>query len=559
MNSWGESKLDMDGLVPEMVSLTLDSLETKNSLNMVSTVIPKGEKTLQLRQVWFLRLRGGMMAMPNNNQPGGNSVYGTQQRQDNLNINNIEGLSNHNGIPQHFFIQTWWEKFKNGLIGKTKDGYVMLSVYEGLDQGGPQWVINNNALPVLPAPPAVPVPGTVYRHVLTPFESRGHDMRNSRLLQILAGSIDIYAPVREDVVTYGTDGYSACRVFVHQMHIPNSPNLEAKLENMWSSMSVESLNLSINRNTLTRWATIVLRFAKHFDTAKTKEQIRTTFFRGLPVQMMSIKNQELMTPNPNFRFPAAYPANSAPGIAHPSAGNAHPFAGQFDVLKFATHVQEVWTEMIRNGSPEAVEREEVRIDLQSILADVGETTEQVLATDFGPGSKLGGPKGAPKPSKFKAGARKGDKKPPGNRSKPKEMTKIELGRVCIKCGGIGHQAVWKLKGGGFSRCRTFNTLPDYILKQLKYPHLGNITLEAIRQRVYKGVPGANKTEKIAAMAVADVSEFVIVSGEVVKGDQEVDDEVDKQLIGFLGDMEMDEDDADDDDEGDDVGEEDDDE
>lgn len=81
------------------------------------------------------------------------------------------------------------------------------------------------------------------------------------------------------------------------------------------------------------------------------------------------------------------------------------------------------------------------------------------------------------------------------------MTQVELKRVCIKCGGLGHQAVWKLKGGGLSRCRTFNNIPTEISKQMKYPHLGNVSLHEIRQKILKEVKSP------AEAAVADVSEY----------------------------------------------------
>ena len=68
---------------------------------------------------------------------------------------------------------------------------------------------------------------------------------------------------------------------------------------------------------------------------------------------------------------------------------------------------------------------------------------------------------------------------------PKAMTEAELKRVCIKCGGIGHLAAFKLKSGTISFCCTFNKMPDDVAKKITYGHLGNITLLDVRNQVMK--------------------------------------------------------------------------
>ena len=63
---------------------------------------------------YTLRIRGGMMAMPNSNAPGGNGVYGTP-RQDTLDLNRIPELTLLSGI---YFFASGFMKLKSPLICK---------------------------------------------------------------------------------------------------------------------------------------------------------------------------------------------------------------------------------------------------------------------------------------------------------------------------------------------------------------------------------------------------------------------------------------------------------
>ena len=83
------------------------------------------------------------------------------------------------------------------------------------------------------------------------------------------------------------------------------------------------------------------------------------------------------------------------------------------------------------------------------------------------------------------------------------MPETETKRVCVKCGGVGHLAAWKLKNGSTSFCRTFNILPDAIAVQMKYPWLGNRSLKDIRALVAKKSKGDG-----AVAAFLDVSKLV---------------------------------------------------
>jgi len=285
--------------------VTIKDKEKQDQLNDCGTCLI-ADLTKYKTQPQMMRLRGGMMGMPNNDAPGNYSVYGTP-RQDNVNINRIDRLPIHDSIPQPFFIQTYYKQFVQGLGDKTQDGFTMLAVEDGTHQGGHQWVINNNALPPVPAAAAGgPQPGVIYQVVLTDAQWKASRLRDARLLAIVLLHIDKETPLHAELSAYGTNGYRACIRWKQACHVATSPELNAKLESMWSTMSIESLNLSINNKTISTWAMIVLKFATYFDTPKDIPAIKVTFLRGLTSHMLPLKNVEQDNPNPRHIFPAIY-------------------------------------------------------------------------------------------------------------------------------------------------------------------------------------------------------------------------------------------------------------
>ena len=60
------------------------------------------------------------MGLPNNNnQAGGNAVYGNP-RQDNLDLNKIPDLTIHDCLPRPFFKQTSYDTFEKALLGNRR-------------------------------------------------------------------------------------------------------------------------------------------------------------------------------------------------------------------------------------------------------------------------------------------------------------------------------------------------------------------------------------------------------------------------------------------------------
>jgi len=118
--------------------------------------------------------------------------------------------------------------------------------------------------------------------------------------------------------------------------------------------------------------------------------------------------------------------------------------------------------------------------------------------------------------------------------KPVQMNEGEVKQVCIKCGGIGHRATFKLKSGSLSYCRTFNVLPDYVAKGMRYPHLeGNPSLQQIREKVFKAGAKANASlDEVCAIDVSKIFKIAEINdGASSSADDGSLDEI-KKLMGL---------------------------
>ena len=77
-------------------------IQELNTLSMFPTIeiIPMGIQ-INTHGSKMLRIRGGMIAMPNNNAPGGNGPNGPygNSRMDDVNLNKLPGMEKFDGIP----------------------------------------------------------------------------------------------------------------------------------------------------------------------------------------------------------------------------------------------------------------------------------------------------------------------------------------------------------------------------------------------------------------------------------------------------------------------------
>lgn len=352
----------------------------------------------------------------------------------NFDTNKINNLKKHDGIPCEFFLQSYKPIFLNGLREKTQDGHTMFAVYEGKDPGGVNWQG--------PAPNA--------------DQQRAHLLRLSRLQAILLTCIDEQTTVYQEISEMNGDGIAAVNYFFQRMHIPMKAATETKLETYWTLMSVENLNLNIEGKMPSVWLKIIMQVAKYFDTPKTINQCWSKFLQGLPAAFSTLASVEMARPDPRFVFPPNY------GAPHPLQGQPHPLAGQKDLLKLGAEFSGQCQMFIDKGVlRETKGNKQVDVSFDKVIGGVAEVVE-ANAADF----RRGG---------F-SGTARGDKKP------GKPFKKADPRIVCLRCGGLGHMAAYKLQNGQVSYCRTATQIDADILDKITYPHLDG---KEVRKRFSK--------------------------------------------------------------------------
>ena len=138
---------------------------------------------------------------------GGNATLRNDHR-DGGDMNKLpDNVKVYDGVKRYMFNQTWKLLFLIALSTKTQDGYTMRAVAEGRDQGG---AIGLN-IPL--------IAGHGGNQIPDPNLQRQHNMRKSRLLDILLCYVAITAPIFMELSTFIGEGVMACNYFFQQMHI----------------------------------------------------------------------------------------------------------------------------------------------------------------------------------------------------------------------------------------------------------------------------------------------------------------------------------------------------
>jgi hypothetical protein len=141
-------------------------------------------------------------------------------------------------------------------------------------------------------------------------------------------------------------------------------------------------------------------------------------------------------PAPTYVFPGVYPAN------HPSAGNAHPNAGEPDTLTLVKALSAHLRLMIEQGL--------IRVKADQVHEVEDDDDADVFA--FRNARKIDKMRGKNLAGKDKAG-------------KPVELTDKSR---CFRCGGLGHYAVTNGQ-----KCPTSIKIGREILDAITYPHIKN--------------------------------------------------------------------------------------
>ena len=229
-------------------------------------------------------------------------------------------------------------------------------------------------------------------------------------------------------------------------NIPLHPSVIDEMENEWIAMNMENSNIPISANCILEWGNLIRRKAKEFPTAKTNLDMYNKFLNGLPPQLQNKVMDERESPNANFVIAANYVA------PHPNAGNAHPQAGEKDIVKLVAYFNRLWTNLVT--------RKLVRLPAANAALDEN-ANYAGRGKGNGKGNRLNG-KGK--------GKGKGDGGGRGNGT-PTPIRAMNDKVCCYKCGGLGHVARIKATDGSWIYCATQTQISADILNGIQYPHI----------------------------------------------------------------------------------------
>lgn len=317
------------------------------------------------------------------------------------------------GKPIYFFDLVWFIPFIVACGNIQQDGFTLHQTFYGHDLGGANNPVNANVA-----------------------QNAQHNLRVHRLYNVLMHYLKpnttLYRLLSRP--EWVSKGIHACQYVRRKGNKPLSEDFKSELETEWSNMTVESLNLDIDGNTLFEFLEQVEKLANKL--GKTKLQIYTKFLQGLPSQMSSLAASEKMNPNVNFEYPANV------DDTHPDFDEnvpvAHPFAGQKDSELLCTTFTHAWEAMIASGA---------------VRERKGKPSRQV---------NLVGKNGRRPP--WAKGGNGGN-----NSAKPKR--EMDSKTCCYKCGGLGHVAKMQMSDGSVRECATQIKIEQEMLDGIQYPHI----------------------------------------------------------------------------------------
>ena len=325
------------------------------------------------------------------------------------------------GMPMKNFRKLFYLPFLMAIGNIIMDGVACRDTINGVDHGGPNGPAANAA------------------------QNNQRNGRIRRIFAVLMCHIDsnsaVYSLLQSE---YDNEGLVALQ-YVQEDHVGNLPlssSEVAKLNNEWLQLDFHKVEL--NRFTILKYAEKIQLLAEDFPTAKTNQEKYDKFLDGLPSQLQNRVLDERTAPNAAFDYPANYPA----AANHPQAGNAHPNAGEKNLLKVATHFSTVWMHMCDHGG--------VRLPVAKDDYDAN-----FVARGKGKG------KGKGAPGRSGRGNGRGGVVPTIRKPVRPMNNKV----CCYKCGGLGHVARIKCEDGSWLYCATQEQIEDTILNGITYPHI----------------------------------------------------------------------------------------
>ena len=228
----------------------------------------------------------------------------------------LPGVKKWNGKAFYDFRIVWWPTLITALASIAQEGWTLLQVARGQDPGAP-----GNA-------------GNAAQQV----QSLN---RNLRLFGALLNYIDRKSWLHQFCVTQMPNNGRGVFNYIWEFgQLQMQPIKTIKLTDEWLHMSMANSG-KFNKESLVDWAEKV--DVKGARIGKTNAERRTKFYEGIPESFAAVIAFERMLPVGNYVYPANY-------VAHdPRAGQAHPHAGEPDVLTAAYAFRPEWERMIVSG------------------------------------------------------------------------------------------------------------------------------------------------------------------------------------------------------------------
>jgi hypothetical protein len=385
------------------------------------------------------------------------NAFGPNEHYRKHNLEQFNFNKKWNGDREISFKQIFETPFRFAIGQISVDGASLLHHLDDLAPGGKKGAIVHPSIN-----PLAEYRGTKQIHA-NDAQMRGHENREIRLYSILMAHIEHtcyqYAYIDEN---FANQGILACKYVFAEGQF-DSTRLEDEgedLEAQWAAMTVSSLKIPNDKDTIINYFNKVMFMSKLFTPEKTFAQCRIRFLNGLPPQLSNEVNAERNHPSSKYKFPDTY------DYLHPCAGKTHKYAGQCDTNKLFNDFNRTWHNKIKDGSVV------LRSNGNSVHLSDELNVDSANAAQFrrSANMSINSPKmsiNSDRPAFAPRNTPRGSGTGSGGRSRLGNFTDKTR---CYKCGGIGHVARYRRDGIEY-KCATTIEIGRNILDGITYPHI----------------------------------------------------------------------------------------
>ena len=235
----------------------------------------------------------------------------------------LPGVTRWNGVPYHDFRRVWWIALGAALGNISQEGWSLLQTARNQDLGSP-----GN-------------PGT-------PNQTIQSQNRNQRLFGAILNYIEATSLIYRYVsATFANDGRGLFNYIYEEGHLPYTSEQRTALENEWTDATMSRVGITFTQDAVFKWAEYVDELGGKLN--KSERDKRVKYLAGFPSSFdVMIVPERARGAVGSYTHPANYPAH------HPQNGNAHPLAGQPDIMATARAFYSEWARMIDKGHIKAV-------------------------------------------------------------------------------------------------------------------------------------------------------------------------------------------------------------